>query len=115
MRRREFITLLCGAAGWPIAVHGQQRNKIPRVGFLGLTSPHANARFLGAFRSGLRERGYIDGESILVEYRWAEGQYDRLPQLATDFIREKVDVVVTYGSEGALVAKRSISTVPVVA
>jgi hypothetical protein len=66
----------------------------PRVGFLGLTSPHAHARFLEAFRRGLRDRGYIDGESIWVEYRWAEGQYDRLPQLATDLIRDKVDLVV---------------------
>jgi putative ABC transport system substrate-binding protein len=115
MQRREFIAILCGVAGWPIAVHGQQRKKIPRVGFLGLMSPHANARFLEAFRRGLRDRGYIEGESIWVEYRWAEGQYDRLPQLATDFIREKVDLVVTYGSEGALAAKRSITTVPVVA
>ncbi len=115
MRRREFIAILGGVAGWPIAVHGQQRKTIPRVGFLGLTSPHAHARFLEAFRHGLRDRGYIDGESIWVEYRWAEGQYDRLPQLATDFVREKVDLVVTYGSEGALAAKRSITTVPVVA
>ena len=115
MRRREFIAMLCGAAGWPIAVHGQQLKKIPRVGFLGLTTPAAHARFLEAFRRGLRDLGYIDGESIWVEYRWAEGQYDRLPQLATDLIREKVDLVVTYGSEGALAAKRSITTVPVVA
>jgi putative ABC transport system substrate-binding protein len=115
MRRREFIAILGGVAGWPIAVHGQQRKKIPRVGFLGLTTPAAHARFLEAFRRGLRDLGYIDGESIWVEYRWAEGQYDRLPQLATDLIREKVDLVVTYGSEGALAAKRSITTVPVVA
>jgi putative ABC transport system substrate-binding protein len=115
MRRREFIAILGGVAGWPIAVHGQQLKKIPRVGFLGLTSPAAHARFLEAFRRGLRDLGYIDGESISVEYRWAEGQYDRLPQLATDLIREKVDLVVTYGSEGALAAKRSITTVPVVA
>jgi putative tryptophan/tyrosine transport system substrate-binding protein len=116
MRRREFIILLGGAvAAWPNAVHGQQRKKIPRVGFLGLTSPAGHARLLEAFRRGLRDLGYIDGESIWVEYRWAEGQYDRLPQLATDLIREKVDLVVTYGSEGALAAKRSITTVPVVA
>ena len=115
MRRREFIAILGGVAGWPIAVHGQQLKKIPRVGFLGLTSPAAHAQFLEAFRRGLRDLGYIDGESISVEYRWAEGQYDRLPQLATDLIREKVDLVVTYGSEGALAAKRSITTVPVVA
>jgi putative ABC transport system substrate-binding protein len=115
MQRREFIAILGGVAGWPIAVHGQQLKKIPRVGFLGLTSPAAHARFLEAFRRGLRDLGYIDGESIWVEHRWAEGQYDRLPQLATDLIREKVDLVVTYGSEGALAAKRSITTVPVVA
>ena len=114
MRRREFIAILGGVAGWPIAAHGQQRKKIPRVGFLGLTTPAAHARFLEAFRRGLRDLVYI-GESIWVEYRWAEGQYDRLPQLATDLIRDKVDLVVTYGSEGALAAKRSITTVPVVA
>ena len=115
MRRRRFIAILGGVAGWPIAVHGQQLKKIPRIGFLGLTSPAAHAGISWRHFDAVRDLGYIDGESISVEYRWAEGQYDRLPQLATDLIREKVDLVVTYRSEGALAAKRSITTVPVVA
>ena len=89
--------------------------KIPRIGFLGLTSPASHARLLDAFRRGLRDLGYLEGETVFIEYRWAEGQYDRLPQLATDLIRENVDLVVTYGSEGGLAAKRTITALPVVA
>ena len=89
--------------------------RVPRIGFLGLGSPAAHAPFLEAFRRGLRDYGYTERETILVEYRWADSQYDRLPQLAMELTRENVDLIVTYGSEGALAAKRTITTLPIVA
>ena len=93
----------------------RSRNAQSRIGFLGLTSPVTHARLLNAFRRGLHDLGYVEGQNIVLEYRWAEGRYDRLPQLATELIQANVELVVAYGSEGALAAKRSITTVPVVA
>jgi putative tryptophan/tyrosine transport system substrate-binding protein len=115
MRRRTLIGLIGGAAAWPTAVLAQQQKKTPRIGFLGLTSPDTHARLVNAFRRGLDELGYVEGQNIVLEYRWAEGRYDRLPELATELSQSNVELVVAYGSEGALAAKRSISTIPVVA
>jgi putative tryptophan/tyrosine transport system substrate-binding protein len=115
MRRREFIVTVCGAAVFPVSARAQRPDKIPRIGFLGLSSPAAHVRFLEAFRRGLRDAGYVDGENISIEYRWAGGLYHQLPQLVAELTDAKAQLIVTYGSEGALAAKRTITTIPIVA
>ena len=85
MRRRDFIILLAGASGWPSAVRAQQK-AIPVIGYLGSESPGPFAPFVDAFRHGLSETGYIEGQNLAIEYRWAEGRYDRLPALAADLV-----------------------------
>jgi putative ABC transport system substrate-binding protein len=115
MRRREFITLLSGAAAaWPLAARAQQPAKLPTVGFLGSTFASNWASRVEAFRLGLRALGYVEGENIAIEFRWAEEHYDQLAELAADLIRLNVDVVVTYGTPGSLVAKRVTTTIPIV-
>jgi putative ABC transport system substrate-binding protein len=115
MRRREVITLLGGAAvAWPLAARAQQGGKIARIGFLGPNSASSWASRLEAFRLGLRDRGYVEGKNIVIEFRWAEENYDRLPELAAELVRLKVDVLVTYGTPGTLAAKGATTTVPIV-
>jgi putative ABC transport system substrate-binding protein len=116
MRRREFITLLCGtaAAARPIATRAQQSSKIARVGFLGATTAANIASRLEAFRSGLRRLGYVEGKNMLIDFRWAEGKYDQLPVLAAELVGLNVDVLVTYGTPGTLAAKQVTVTVPIV-
>jgi putative ABC transport system substrate-binding protein len=114
IKRREFITLLGGAAAaWPGAV-GAQQAKVARIGFLGLVSAASHASRVTALRAGLRDLGWIEGRNILIEFRWAEGNYDRLPELAAELVRLNVDVLVTHGSTGALAARKATSTVPIV-
>jgi putative ABC transport system substrate-binding protein len=114
MRRREFITLLGSAAAWPLAAEAQQANKVPRVGFLGMTSPWTLAARLEAIRLGLRDFGYIEGTNISIEYRWAEGHYGRLPELAAELVRSNVDLIVTHGTPGTLAARKATATIPIV-
>jgi putative ABC transport system substrate-binding protein len=113
MKRREFITLLGGAAVWPLAARAQQP-KVARIGFLGLVSPTSHASRLAALRAGLRDLGWVEGRNMLIEFRWAEGNYDRLPALAEELVRLNVDVLVTHASPGALAAKRATSKIPIV-
>jgi len=114
MRRREFIALIgSGVAAWPFAAPGQPT--VPVIGFLHSASPDGNADRLRAFRQGLKEAGFVEGENVAIEYRWAEGQPDRLPGLAADLVRRSVAVISTGGSPiSSLAAKAATSTIPIV-
>jgi len=114
MRRREFITLLGGAAAWPIAARAQ-KSAIPLVAYLGFGSPGGFASRLSAFRQGLQETGYREGQNVVIEYRWAEGQNERLPELAADLIRREPNVIFTPSSAlAARAAKSATTTIPIV-
>jgi putative ABC transport system substrate-binding protein len=114
--RRAFTAAVAwGLAALPVAARAQpQPAKVPRVGFLGVASEAALTSRVEAFRAGLRELGYAEGKNLVIEYRWADGNYDRLPDLAADLVRLKVDVLVTSGTPGTLAAKRATTTIPIV-
>src|SRR3954465_5970076 len=115
MRRRELMILLGGAAiASPLTSRAQQKT-MPVIGFLSGVSPGPYAPFVAAFRQGLSEAGYVEGQNVAIEYRWAEGHYERLPELAADLVGRKVDLIVTSGGpRSALAAKSATSRIPIV-
>jgi putative ABC transport system substrate-binding protein len=114
MRRRDFLTLLASATVWPVVAHAQQVAKMPRIGFLGAATAAGYANQLAGFRQGLGELGYVEGKTITVEFRWAEGKYERLPTLAAELVDLKVEVIVTHGTPATLALKQATKTIPIV-
>jgi putative ABC transport system substrate-binding protein len=115
--RRELLVALGGAAAaWPLAAPAQPSGKTYQIGFLGVTSRDANyRRRVDALRTGLRQLGYEESRNVVIHYRWAEGRYERLPELAAELVKLGVDVLVTHSTPGALAAKEVTSTIPIVA
>jgi putative tryptophan/tyrosine transport system substrate-binding protein len=114
MRRRDFIALLGGtAAAWPLAARAQQPSKVPTIGFLDAYTPSIQSQWTAAFLMRLRELGWIDGRTVTIEYRWAEGRDERFMEIAAELVRLKVDIIVTGGTAPILAAKKATSTIPV--
>jgi putative tryptophan/tyrosine transport system substrate-binding protein len=115
MKRREFITLLGGAAvAWPFAARAQQPGKPPTIGFMGSTTSPVAAQWVASFVQRLRELGWLEGRDVAIEYRWAEGRDERAAEIAAEFVRRKVDVIVTSGTGMVLAAKQATSVIPIV-
>jgi putative ABC transport system substrate-binding protein len=115
VRRREFIILLASATACPLAAHAQQQaGKVPRIGYLRVTSASDRPPLLDAFRRGLGELGWVEGQNIVIDYRFAEGRVDRLPALAAELVRLEVDVIVSLGTQGVTAARNATETIPIV-
>ena len=116
MNRRSFITLLGGAAAaaWPLAARGQQPGKLPTIGFLGGQTPSTGGQWAATFERRLRELGWIEGRTVAIEYRWAEGRSERAAEIAAEFAQLKVDIIVTSGTPQVAAAKQATSVIPIV-
>jgi len=115
MRRRDFIKGIVGsAATWPLSVRAQQRDKLPLIGFLGATTPALASERVAAFTQRLKELGWIEDRTVKIEYRWAEGDLKRSPEIIAEFVRLKVNVIVTHATENVMAAKRVTSVIPIV-
>jgi putative tryptophan/tyrosine transport system substrate-binding protein len=114
VRRRQFIAFIGGAAAWPLTARAQQSAKLPTIGFVGSDSPDSWGVILRAFRVGLRATGFIEGQSVAIEYRWAEGRNDKLPVLTADLVRSQVGLIVAPTTPSVLVAKAATKTIPIV-
>jgi putative ABC transport system substrate-binding protein len=114
MRRRQFLGVLGAAATWPVAARAQQRG-LPVIGLLSSRSAATDTNLIAVFRQALNEGGFVEGQNVVIDYRWADGQYDRLPALATSLVRRQVAVIVTIGGEvSGLAAKAATATIPIV-
>src|SRR6187399_3036290 len=115
MRRREFFTLLGGAAAaWPMAARAQQAVKVPTIGFLGTSTPSTMNLWVAAFVQRLHELGWVESRNLAIEYRWAEGRGERFAEIAAEFVRLKVDVIVTYATPPVVAAKQATAVIPIV-
>jgi putative tryptophan/tyrosine transport system substrate-binding protein len=114
IRRRQFITLVGGAAAWPLAAKAQRSARLPTIGYLGSSTALAQSPWVAVFVRRLNELGWIEGHTVAIEYRWAEGRSERFAEIAAEFVRLKVDVIVTAGTAPALAAKQATSTIPIV-
>ena len=114
MGRREFVVLLGGAAAWPLTARAQRPVKVPTIGFLGSLSQSAQSTWTAAFVQRMREHGWTEGRTMAIEYRWAEGRSERFAEIASEFVRLKVDVIVTAGTDAVIATKKTTSVVPIV-
>ena len=114
MRRREFIAVLGGAMAWPVVAGAQLAAKPPTIGFLGSSTPSAMSGWTAAFVQRLRELGWMEGRNVTIEYRWGEGRSERYTEIADEFVRLKVDVIVTYGTPLSKAAKQATAVIPIV-
>jgi len=114
MKRRELITLLGGAAVWPITALAQEPGKLRIIGYMGSNTPSAQSTWTTPFLRRLRELGWIEGRNFAIEYRWGEGRNDSFAEIAADFVRLKVDVIVTYSAAPVLAAKQATSVIPII-
>jgi len=114
LRRREFITLVGGAVAWPLAASGQQTPKLPTIGFLSPTTASVENQRVAAFVQWLRELGWIEGRTVAIRVRWAEGRSERAAEIVAEFVRQKVDVIVSRGTVSVLAAKQATSVIPIV-
>ena len=115
IERRKFLaTLGSAAATWPLAARVQQAARLPTIGFLGANTPSAQSQWTTAFERRLRELGWIEGRNVAIEYRWAETRFERSPEIIAEFVRLKVDVIVTHGTVNVVAAKAATSVIPIV-
>src|SRR5438477_12795179 len=115
MKRREFMALLgCAAAAWPLAARAQQAGKLPTIGFLVAGTPSSHGQWVAALVRRLHELGWIEGRTVTIEYRWAEGRTERFDEIAAEFVRRKVDVIVTSATAAIVAAKQATSVIPIV-
>ena len=114
IRRRDFISAVAGVLAWPLMAHARQATKLPTIGFLGATALSVQRPWTDAFEQRLRELGWIEGRSVAIEYRWAEGHGERFAQIAAEFVHLQVDIIVTAATAPALAAKQTTSVIPIV-